>query len=114
MFNNWRENGFPKSNLDVSYNRYLFARKIFRKLVKRSKHQETINHYIKVDKLKKIKPSSYWKQINFLKKETRKLYTINNKTNDSDITTDFHDHFDTLLNTPQGLKVSTTQRLTLN
>uniref|UniRef100_A0A7M5VBJ8 Reverse transcriptase domain-containing protein n=1 Tax=Clytia hemisphaerica TaxID=252671 RepID=A0A7M5VBJ8_9CNID len=101
MFNIWRENGFPKSNLDVSYNRYLFARKIFRKLVKRSKHQETINHYIKVDKLKKIKPSSYWKQINFLKKGPRKLYTINNKTNGSDITTDFHDHFDTLLNTPR-------------
>ena len=101
MFNKWRDNGFPRSVSDVTYNRYQFARKMFRNLVKRSKHQETVDHYISVEKIKKIKPTSYWKQINYLKKGPRKLYTINNKTTDSDITTDFGDHFDTLLNTPR-------------
>ena len=77
------------------------ARKIFRKLVKRAKHQATVEHYIDIEKLKNVKPSSYWKQINFLKKGQRKMYTINGKTNENDITSEFQDHFDTLLNTPR-------------
>jgi len=62
MFNTWRDEGFPRLDSNVSYNRYRFARKIFRTLVKRAKYQATVDHYINVEKLKRIKPTSYWKE----------------------------------------------------
>ena len=80
MFNIWREEGFPRTDDNVSYNRYIFARKKFRSLVKKYKNQSTIEHYINVEKLKKTKPKSYWKQIKLAKSTTTKLYTINGKT----------------------------------
>ena len=101
MFNRWRENDFSRLPSDISYNRFKFARKVFRKLVKQSKHQATIDHYINVEKLKKVRPSNYWKQVNFLKKKQQKLYTINGMTDSTDITSEFKSHFEKLLNTPR-------------
>ena len=101
MFNSWRQNNFPRDSSDISYNRYKFARKIFRNQVKHAKHQATVNHYINVEKLKKVHPSKYWDEINFLKKKQHKLYTINGKTNSDDIVSEFGTHFDKLLNSPR-------------
>lgn len=101
-FNLWRDNQFPKSESDVSYNRYKFSRKIFRTLVKRAKHQVTVEHYVNVEKLKNVNPSSYWTKVNLLnKKKQHKLFTVNGKSTKSDISNEFGEHFDRLLNTPR-------------
>jgi len=101
MFNTWRDEGFPRLDSNVSYNRYRFARKIFRTLVKRAKYQATVDHYINVEKLKRIKPTSYWKELKLLQKKQQKLCTLNDKTDKKDIANEFHDHFQKLLNTPR-------------
>ena len=91
------------------YNRYLLARKNFRSLVKRCKSQATVDHFINVEKVKKIKPKSYWSQIRLAKSSPGKLYTVNNKTNITDISSEFKTHFDTLLNTPCTEPINNTQ-----
>ena len=102
MFNIWRDNDFPRSD-DISYHRYLFARKKFRSLVKSAKNQATVQHYINIDKLKKTNPKSYWKHMKIAKRSTRKLFTINKKTTNEDITSEFQEHFNHILNTPRTL-----------
>eukprot|EP00111_Clytia_hemisphaerica_P002763 TCONS_00007772-protein len=101
MFNLWKSDCFTKDPSSISYNRYKFARKRFRTLVKRAKHKSTIDHFVCVDKLKNVKPKTYWNQMQALKSSSQKLYTINGKTNKDDITTEFKEHFDNLLNTPR-------------
>ena len=101
MFNNWRDEGFPKHQSSTSFHRYRFARKIFRYHVRRAKNNATVEHYINTDKLKNIKPQSYWKNLRLLKNKDQKLFTINGKTKKTDITNEFHNHFDNLLNTPR-------------
>ena len=101
MFNHWRATGFNREPDNLQYNRYLFARKNFRSLVKRYKSQSVVDHYVNVEKIKKIRPKSYWNQIRSAKSSHQKLYTINNKTNVNDITSEFKGHFDNLLNTPR-------------
>eukprot|EP00111_Clytia_hemisphaerica_P004254 TCONS_00012144-protein len=108
-FNQWRSTNFNRDPHNVHYHRYLFARKNFRSLVKRCKSQSTVEHYINIEKVKKIKPKSYWSQIRLAKSSPQKLYTINNKTNTEDITTEFKNHFDTLLNTPRTAQINNTR-----
>jgi hypothetical protein len=89
-------------NDNVSYNRYALARKRFRSLVKKYKNQSSVvEHYINVEKLKKTKPKSYWKQIKLTKSTTTKLFTINGKTTHEDISSEFKNHFQRILNTPR-------------
>ena len=101
MFNIWKESGFPRDTSDTSYNCYCFARKDFRLLSKKCKNQSTTDHYVNIEKIKKTKPRSYWRQIQLAKSNENKLYTINNKTKIDDITKEFNSHFDHLLNTPR-------------
>ena len=63
MFNLWKAEGFPKSESNIAYGRYKFARKAFRYQIRQSKNQTSANHYINVDKLKNIKPRLTWDQI---------------------------------------------------
>ena len=98
MFNTWRDSGFP--NGDVTHHRYLFARKRFRILVKRQKNQATVNHYINIDKMKKSSPRTFWKHMR-LSNPHQKMFTINGKNNTNDITSEFKEHFNHLLNTPK-------------
>ena len=100
-FNAWRDTNFVRSQDNVTYQRYLFARKRFRNLVKHYKNQESIDHYINIDKLRKIKPKSYWRDIKLAKNSQRKLYTINGKTTSPEIASEFKQHFQNLLNTPR-------------
>ena len=89
MFNAWQDQGFPRAENNIYYNRYLLARKRFHSLVKRYKSQSTIHHYINVDKLRKCNPKTYWKQIKIARTLTQKLFTINGKTKHEEITTEF-------------------------
>ena len=57
----------------------------------------------------KIKPKSYWSQIRLAKSSPGKLYTVNNKTNITEISSEFKAHFDTLLNTPRTEPINNTQ-----
>ena len=100
MFNSWRDAGFNKSPDDVTYCRYLFARKRFRKLVKQQKNQLSVNHYINIEKLKKTKPMSFWKHVR-LNNSSEKMFNINKKTDAADITNEFKQHFSKLLTTPK-------------
>ena len=101
MFNSWRDEGFQKNEDNISFNRFKLARIRFRYLVKNSKNQSTIEHYISIDKLKQTNPKSFWKQLKLHKNPTTKLYAINGKSNNQDITPELADHFNMLLNTPR-------------
>eukprot|EP00111_Clytia_hemisphaerica_P001565 TCONS_00004470-protein len=112
MFNPWRDQGFPRSQDNVTYQRYIFARKRFRNMVKRAKNQANVDHFINVDNLKNLDPRSYWKSIKVNKASTQKLFTINGKTTSSEITTEFHNHFENLLNTPRTQNIDNTKSRT--
>ena len=70
-------------------------------MVKHAKNQANIDHYINVDKLRNIDPRSYWKSIKVNKSSTQRLFTINGKTTNSEIRSEFLLHFENLLNTPR-------------
>ena len=108
MFSIWQGNNFPRLESDTSYNRYRYARKTFRSLVKHAKNQATVDHYINIEKLKKIKPKTYWKEMKILNNKPKKLYTINGKTTHSDISNEFGEHFNNLLNTPRVKDIDNT------
>ena len=101
MFNLWRDQGFPRSQDNIAFQRYLFARKQFRNMVKRAKNQANVDHYINVDKLKNLDARSYWKNIKINKNSAQKLFTINGKTTNPEIRTEFKKHFENLLNIPR-------------
>ena len=72
MFSIWQGNNFPRLESDTSYNRYRYARKTFRSLVKHAKNQATVDHYINIEKLKKIKPKTYWKEMKILNNKPKR------------------------------------------
>lgn len=52
--------------------------------------------------LKQVNPQKFWSQFRQLKTDSNnRLFTINNKQDKDAITTEFANHFDTLLNTPR-------------
>ena len=107
-FNDWRDRNFTREPSDISFNRYLLARKDFRSSSKRYKNQATTDHFINVEKIKTFKPRSYWKQIQLHNSKDDKLYTINNKSDVNDINQEFSSHFDNLLNTPRTDNINNT------
>ena len=56
-----------------------------------------MKHYIDVEKLKQLRPRSYWKQINL----SNKKYQTINKQSEINVVTDFKDHFSKILNNPR-------------
>ena len=100
MFNIWKSHNFPRDENSISYNRYKFARKQFRQLVRNAKNQSTVDYYIKIDKLDKVRPKTYWKNIKVHRSSSQKLFTINGKSSKTDINTEFSRHFNAILNTP--------------
>ena len=100
-FNIWRDNLFPKDN-GIIHSRYLLARKIFRKMVKKSQNDVTRKKYLLIDKLKNTEPQKFWSKMKTLRNsETKRMYTINGKLTGSEISNEFADHFSTLLNYPR-------------
>ena len=100
-FNNWRDDGFPKDG-GVIHCRYLLARKMFRKRVKKAQNDEIRKKYLLFDKLKNTEPRKFWNRMKALRKtESKRLYTINDKQTGPEIANEFADHFSTLLNYPR-------------
>ena len=100
-FNNWRDSGFPKDG-GIVHNRFLLARKIFRKRVKKAQNDETRKKYLLIDKLRNTEPRNFWTKMKFLRRsDTKRLYNVNNKQTAPEIANEFADHFSTLLNYPR-------------
>ena len=101
-FNVWKDNGFPKDQNNVSYNRFRMARKNFRHSVKNAQNKTIYKHHSDIDRLKDTKPRKFWSYIRKLKNSsTKRSFSINNKQSNDDITNEFADHFNTLLNCPR-------------
>ena len=62
---------------------------------------ESICQILTVSLLPVSNPKSFWRQIKLSKQSTTKLYTFNGKTKINEISSDFREHFNKLLNTPR-------------
>ena len=101
-FNLWKEDGFPKTPESISHNRFMMSRKNFRKAIKNAQNETIYKKYSDINSLKNTKPKNFWKEIRKLKNTNiTRPFTINNKQSDEEITEEFADHFNTLLNTPR-------------
>ena len=101
-FKTWRVSQFDRSEHNISYARYKLARKNFRNAIKLAQNRKLANHYVNLDQLKSTKSDQFWKQLRLSKKkDSARLFTINNKNNKPDIVDEFESHFDKLLNTPR-------------
>ena len=101
-FKTWRVSQFDRSEHNISYARYKLARKNFRNTIKSAQNRKLANHYVNLDQLKSTKSDQFWKQLRLSKKkDSARLFTINNKNNKPDIVDEFESHFDKLLNTPR-------------
>ena len=101
-FNLWRDEGFPRDPENLSFNRYRLARKNFRKAIKAAQNKVVFAKYMKINSLKRTDPRKYWTNMRKLKDTNqRRPFIINNKQTDQDITNEFADHFNTLLNIPR-------------
>ena len=97
-FKIWKAAGFPRDD-DVVQSRYLLARKSFRKQVKYAQNKTVARTLMNIDKLRNTHPQNFWNKMKNLKKDgTTKKYTINGKQSNEDISNEFADHFNTLLN----------------
>ena len=102
-FQQWKTINFSKNTDSVIYNRYLMARKFFRKAIKSAQKNDRLHKkYITIESLKNVQPQKFWNKFCNIKKDTNtKLFTIN-KTQDKEfITSEFADHFEKLLNMPR-------------
>ena len=99
-FRQWKESGFPKENNDIYYMRYLLARKNFRQAVKNAQNKSLHEEYNKINKLKNTTPQKFWSKMRQLKKSSTKRPLII-KQEKEEITKEFADHFNTLLNCPR-------------
>ena len=102
-FNAWRTVNFPKDENNVFFNRYQLARTNFRKAVKAAQNKLVYEKYTKINSLKYTDSRKFWKNMRNLKESNiKRPFTINSKETDEDITREFADHFNTLLNNPRG------------
>ena len=100
-FKTWKECGFPKDDQNVYYNRYLLARKNFRKGVKRAQNKKVYESLRKMDGLKDTHPRKFWSKIRQLRKsDNKRLFEINGKRTPENIAHEFADNFNTLFNNP--------------
>ena len=100
-FNNWKEQNFPRDNHNVLFNRYVFARKTFRKAIKNAQNKKIYDSLHKMNSLRNIHPQKFWTRIRQLcKNNTKRLFDINGKNSSEEITEEFADNFNSLLNNP--------------
>ena len=106
-FNNWKQAKFPKDDDNIHFNRYKFARTNFRKAVKAAQNKEIHDKYMKINSLKKTDSRKFWTNMRKMKKNNlKRSFNINGKKDDEEITREFADHFNTLLNNPRGSATS--------
>ncbi len=98
--------GFPKEADNTFFNRYSLARRNFRSAIKAAQNKILADKYKKINSLKQSDPRKFWANMRNLKNSTQKRsYNINNKQTDEEITREFGDHFNTLLNNPKSKSV---------
>ncbi|XP_065679036.1 uncharacterized protein LOC136093738 [Hydra vulgaris] len=101
-FRQWQKSGYNKSTECISYKRFIYSRKNFRKAVKAA-HNKKIHEKTKnIEHLRNTNPQRFWGNIRKIKKNTNnRLFTINKLQNKNEIVEEFSHHFQKLLNTPQ-------------
>ena len=101
-FNKWRDEGFPRETDNIPFNCYQLARKNFRKAIKAAQNKIIFTKYMQINSLRRTNPRKFWTNMRKLKDTNqRRPFIINNKLDDKDITQEFADHFNTLLNIPR-------------
>ena len=111
-FNAWRDHGFPKEADDVFFNRYRLARKNFRCAVKAAQNKMIAEKHTKINSLKRTDPRKFWTNMRRMKEtDQKRSFNINDKQTEEEITREFGDHFNTLLNNPKGKAVPETRGL---
>lgn len=111
-FKLWKQEGFPKNEYSPTYNRFLMARRNFRQAVKNAQNRVIYKKYTDINGLKNTKPRDFWKNIRQLKKTNiKRSLSINNKQSNEDISNEFADHFNTLLNCLRMKKEGTPKAL---
>ena len=100
-FNAWKQTKFKKDDTCPQYFQYKLARKNFRNAIKISQNKTLTNRYVQLDKLKHTHSTKFWKTIKSMKTSNSKVLHINDKINEQEIASEFKNHFDKLLNTPQ-------------
>ena len=100
-FNNWKSQNFPRDEDNVFFNRYILARKTFRKGVKDAQNKKIYDSLNKMNSLRNTHPQKFWSRIRQLRKNnTKRLFEINGKNSSEEITEEFADNFNSLLNNP--------------
>ena len=100
-FNNWKQQNFPRDDGNVFFNRYVLARKTFRKAVKNAQNKKIYDSLHKMNSLKNTHPQKFWSKIRKLRKDnSKRLFEINGKNSQEEITEEFADNFNALLNNP--------------
>ena len=100
-FNKWRDAHFPRDADSVMFNRFRLARKNFRQAVKNAQNTKIYNSLNKMNKLRTSDSTKFWSKIRRLRKNNSKqTFAINNKNTDVEITEEFADNFNSLLNNP--------------
>ena len=92
---------FPRDVDNVYLNRYILARKIFRKAVKYAQNKKIYDSLHKMNNSKNTHPKKNWSKIRHLRKsDSKRLFEVNGKQTSKDIANEFADNFNSLLNNP--------------
>ena len=100
-FNIWKSHGFPRGEGNVHFNRYILARKNFRKGVKFAQNKKVYESLLKMNNLRNIHPKKFWTKIRQMRSDdSKRLFEVNGKKTSEDIAKEFGDNFNSLLNNP--------------
>ena len=100
-FNNWKNEHFPRDEDNVFWNRFKVARKSFRKAVKNAQNKKIYESLNKMNELKNTHPQKFWTKIRKIRKPSNKRqFEVNGKSTNKEITEEFADNFNSLLNHP--------------
>ena len=100
-FNNWRDAHFPRDIDNVIFNRFCMARKNFRQAVKKAQNKKIYESLNKMNALRNTNSTKFWSKIRQMRKSnSKRVFNINNKNKSEEITGEFADNFNSLLNNP--------------
>ena len=96
-FNEWKQQNFPRDSENVFFNRYVLARKTFRKAVKNAQNKKIYDSLHKMNSLKNTHPQKFWSRIRQLRKNnSKRQFEVNGKNTEDEITEEFADNFNAL------------------
>ena len=100
-FKVWKTHGFSRDEDNIYLNRYLLARKQFRKAVKFAQNKKVYDSLHKMNNLKDTHPKKFWNKIRSLRKSsTKRTSEVNGKQTSEGVVKEFADNFNSLLNNP--------------